>query len=149
MSTEVFIQFNEEGEPDHIIPHGMIIAQPRVELCHVYTQDEYIHMMRVGGNNEAVARFAGKLIGDLGFRIPHPEFYPDEYTKFEEDWKAFTEFAKNHKRIMELQDRQALLLQERIDYLLDNEIPFDLEEWAKLLDGNIEDLRKLGVYPND
>ena len=102
MSTECFVQFNKEGEPKYILTHDQIKGQPRVELCHIYTHDDHCDMMRVGGNNETTARFAGKLIGDLGFRIPHPEFYPDEYEKFEEDWAEFIKTAKDHQMIIRL-----------------------------------------------
>ena len=141
MSKEVFVEFDGD-EPIKIIDYDKV--DDKSVLCTLYTHDENVHMLRVGTNNYHTARFAGKLIGDLGFRIPHPEFYPDEYSKFEKDWAEFTKHAKDHRKIMEHQDRQALLLQELIDHLLDSTI--DLEEWSILLDGNIEDLRKLGVY---
>ena len=102
MSTECFIQFNEEGEPERFLTLEQAQNFPRGELCHVYTQDEYVDMMRVGNNNFQTAKFAGKLIRDLGFTIPHPEFYPDEYQKFGEDWTEFTKHAKDHRLIIEL-----------------------------------------------
>lgn len=145
---EILVQFDKDGKPIRFVEFNENLNfSESVMLCALYTHDEDIHQKRVGNNNYQTARFAGQLIRELGFTIPHPEFYPDEYSKFEENWKEFTEFAKNHKRIMELQDRQALLLQERIDHLMGADNPFHLEEWSMLLDGNIEDLRKLGVYP--
>jgi len=137
MSHEIFVQFNEEGEPERFLTHDQIAGLPRVVLCNVYTHEEDCDMQRVCHNNFAISKFAGQLIRQLGFRIPHPEFYPDEYAKFEKDWAEFTKHAKDHLRIIEL-------LKRGFGCIYDILAP-DKTGSIELLDGVADDLRDLGV----
>lgn len=137
MSTECLVQFDEEGKAIKILKREDIAGQPNVELCVVYTHEEDFINNRVQSNCSQVAQFAGKLIGDLGLRIPHPEFYPDEYAKFEKEWAEFTKHAKDHLRIIELLKRGFGCIYD----ILDSNQPVDTGP----LDGVADDLRKLGV----
>ncbi len=140
MSIEIFVEFDGD-EPIKIIHHNDV--NDKSILCTLYTHDENVHMLRVGTNNYHTARFAGKLIGELGFRIPHPEFYPDEYAKFEKDWAEFTKHAKDHPKIIEWFKRYSEMLARYSDILLGSDS--NEAECISGFEGAREELKKLGV----
>jgi len=138
MSEEILVQFDKDNKPIRIVEFNTNLGiAENVMLCVLYDHNEDVDNKRVGNNNFQTARFAGQLIRELGFTIPHPEFYPDEYTKFEEDWKEFTEFAKEHRRIIELLRRGFSCIYDILDP--------NKADSIELLDGVADDLKKLGV----